>query len=100
MEAAFGKVSITPPINDTFPDFFFQPEGVLDEIYARVAVLKAGLSPVIIVTLDVLGIGVADIKRISHSLSPLFASSILCLTPNLCCSSITTKPKFLKKTFF
>ena len=50
MEAAFGKVSITPPINDAFPDFFFQPEGVLDEIYARVAVLKASLSPVIIVT--------------------------------------------------
>ena len=69
METAFGKVSITPPINDTFPDFFFQPEGVLDEIYARVAVLKAGLSPVIIITLDVLGIGVAEVADLESAIS-------------------------------
>ena len=69
MEAAFGKVSITPPINDAFPDFFFQPEGVLDEIYARVAVLKASLSPVIIVTLDVLGTGVAEVADLESAIS-------------------------------
>ena len=35
MKAAFGRVSITPPINDTFPDLFFDPEGILDEIHSR-----------------------------------------------------------------
>ncbi|MEC9257248.1 MAG: hypothetical protein VX541_02055, partial [Candidatus Poribacteria bacterium] len=69
MKAAFGKVSITPPINNTFPDFFFQIEGVLDEIYARVAILDAGASPVIIVTLDVLGVGVAEVVDLETALS-------------------------------
>ena len=69
MKAAFGKVSITPPINNTFPDFFFQIEGVLDEIYARVAILDAGSSPVIIVTLDVLGVGVAEVIDLETALS-------------------------------
>jgi len=44
--------------------------------------------------------GVADINRISQSLPPLFESSILCLTPNLCCSSIIAKPKFLNSISF
>ena len=37
----------------------------------------------------------ADINKMSQSLPPLFDSSILCFTPNLCCSSIIAKPKFL-----
>ena len=69
MKVAFGKVSITPPINNTFPDFFFQPEGVLDEIYARAAILDAGSSPVIIVALDVLGVGVAEVADLETALS-------------------------------
>ena len=48
----------------------------------------------------VLGIGVADISNTSQSLPPFIAKSDLCLTPNLCCSSITTKPKFLNLIFF
>ena len=50
MKAAFGRVSITPPINDTFPDLFFDPEGTLDEIYARVAILEADSGPIVLVT--------------------------------------------------
>ena len=69
MKAAFGKISITPPINDTFPDFFFHPEGVLDEIYARVAILEADSSPIVMVTLDVLGIGVAEIADLESAIS-------------------------------
>ena len=69
MKAAFGKVSITPPINDTFPDLFFDPEGTLDEIYARVAILEANSSPIIMVALDVLGIGVAEIADLEAAIS-------------------------------
>ena len=69
MKAAFGRVSITPPINGTFPDFFFQIEGVLDEIYARVAILDAGSLPVVIVALDVLGVGVAEMIDLETALS-------------------------------
>ena len=69
MKAAFGKVSITPPINDTFPDLFFDPEGTLDEIYARVAILEANSSPIIMVALDVLGIGVAEIADLETAIS-------------------------------
>ena len=68
MKAAFGKVSITPPINKTFPDFFFPPEGILDEIYARAAILDAGSAPVIVVTLDVLGVGVAEVVDLETAL--------------------------------
>ena len=48
----------------------------------------------------VLGIGVADIKSTSQLSPPFFANSDLCLTPNLCCSSITTSPHFLKINSF
>ena len=68
MKAAFGRVSITPPINGTFPDFFFQIEGVLDEIYARVAILDAGSLPVVIVALDILGVGVAEMTDLETAL--------------------------------
>ena len=46
----------------------------------------------------VLGIGVAVITKTS-GLFPFSVIVLLCLTPNLCCSSVTTKPKFLKITF-
>ena len=40
IEAAFGKVSITPPINGVYPDFFFGiPSGVLDDVYARIGII-------------------------------------------------------------
>ena len=45
----------------------------------------------------VLGIGVAVITITSGRL-PLFISLLLCSTPNLCCSSVITNPKFLKST--
>ena len=48
----------------------------------------------------VLGIGVADINNKSQLSPPFFASFILCLTPNLCCSSIIINPKFKKFIFF
>ena len=69
MKAAFGRVSITPPINDTFPDLFFDPEGTLDEIYARVAILEADSSPIVLVALDVLGIGLAEIADLETDIS-------------------------------
>ena len=47
-----------------------------------------------------LGIGVADIKSISQLFPPLSESNFLCITPNLCCSSIIINPSFLKLTFF
>ena len=46
------------------------------------------------------GIGVADIKSTSQLLPPFFANSDLCLTPNLCCSSIITNPNFKNFIFF
>ena len=48
----------------------------------------------------VLGIGVADITNTSGfcPLLPFLAILFLCLTPNLCCSSVTTSPKFLNST--
>ena len=69
MKAAFGRVSITPPINDTFPDLFFDPEGTLDEIYARVAILEADSAPIVLVALDVLGIGLAEIADLETDIS-------------------------------
>ena len=47
---------------------------------------------------NVLGIGVAVITKVS-GLFPFAAIAVLCFTPNLCCSSVTTKPKFLNVTF-
>ena len=47
---------------------------------------------------NVLGIGVADIAIMS-GFCPLFEIVARCFTPNLCCSSVTTNPKFLNITF-
>ena len=46
---------------------------------------------------NVLGIGVAVITNTS-GFSPFSAILVLCFTPNLCCSSVTTKPRFLNFT--
>ena len=46
---------------------------------------------------NVLGIGVAVITNTSGFL-PFAIIFSLCLTPNLCCSSVTTNPKFLNST--
>ena len=65
IEAAFGKVSVTPPINDVYPDFFFGiPSGVLDDVYARIGILQASDTPVIVLAVDTLGFGVAEISAL------------------------------------
>ncbi len=68
--AAFGKVSITPPINDVYPDFFFGiPTGVLDDIYARIAVIQAAGLPVLVLATDTLGLGVAEIAELENAIT-------------------------------
>ena len=63
IEAAFGKVSITPPINGVYPDFFFGiPSGVLDDVYARIGIIRASDTPVLVLAVDTLGFGVAEIS--------------------------------------
>ena len=63
VEAAFGKVSVTPPINDVYPDFFFGiPAGVLDDVYARIGIIRAFDDPVLVLAVDTLGFGVAEIS--------------------------------------
>jgi len=47
---------------------------------------------------SVRGIGVAVITNTS-GFFPFSAILVLCFTPNLCCSSVTTNPKFLNSTF-
>lgn len=64
LKAAFGKVSITPPINGVYPDFFFIPSGVLDDVYARVGVIQAADAPVLVLAVDTLGFGVAEISAL------------------------------------
>lgn len=64
LKAAFGKVSITPPINGVYPDFFFIPSGVLDDVYARIGVIQAADAPVLILAVDTLGFGVAEISAL------------------------------------
>lgn len=65
IEAAFGKVSITPPINDVYPDFFFGiPSGVLDNVYARIGIMRAADTPVLVLAVDTLGFGVAEISEL------------------------------------
>ena len=49
------------------------------------------------ISANVLGIGVAVITSTS-GLTPFPTMLALCLTPNLCCSSVTTSPKFLNST--
>ena len=62
IEAAFGKVSITPPINGVYPDFFFGiPSGVLDDVYARIGIIRASDTTVLVLAVDTLGFGVAEI---------------------------------------
>ena len=69
----------------------FLPLGIL-------SIIDKSKSPQIVKASD-LGIGVAVIESKCGILS-LFSrqSSFLCLTPNLCCSSIITRPKFLNST--
>ena len=63
IEAAFGKVSVTPPINDVYPDFFFGiPSGVLDDVYARIGIFRIFDDPVLVLAVDTLGFGVAEIS--------------------------------------
>ncbi|MCZ6680707.1 MAG: hypothetical protein O7E52_26050 [Candidatus Poribacteria bacterium] len=70
MKAAFGKVSITPPINGVYPDFFFGiPTGVLDDIYARIAVMQTSDSPVIAIAVDTLGFGIAEISELEDAIT-------------------------------
>ena len=65
IEAAFGKVSVTPPINDVYPDFFFGiPSGVLDDVYARIGIIRAADTPVLVLAVDTLGFGVAEISAL------------------------------------
>ena len=63
VEAAFGKVSVTPPINGVYPDFFFGiPSGVLDDVYARIGIVRVSDTPVLVLAVDTLGFGVAEIS--------------------------------------
>ena len=64
IKAAFGKVSITPPINGVYPDFFFMPAGVLDDVYARIGIIQAADAPVLVLAVDTLGFGVAEIAEL------------------------------------
>ena len=65
IEAAFGKVSVTPPINDVYPDFFFGiPSGILDDVYARIGIMRAADTPVLVLAVDTLGFGVAEISAL------------------------------------
>ena len=67
IEAAFGKVSITPPINDVYPDFFFGiPSGVLDDVYARIGIIRASDAPALVLAVDTLGFGVAEIAELEE----------------------------------
>ena len=67
IEAAFGKVSVTPPINGVYPDFFFGiPSGVLDDVYARIGVIRASETPVLVLAVDTLGFGVAEISALEE----------------------------------
>ncbi len=68
IKAAFGKVSITPPINGVYPDFFFMPSGVLDDVYARIGIIEAADAPVLVLAVDTLGFGVAEISEIEDVL--------------------------------
>ena len=65
IEAAFGRVSVTPPINDAYPDFFFGiPSGVLDDVYARIGIIRASNDPALVLAVDTLGFGVAEISAL------------------------------------
>ena len=67
VEAAFGKISVTPPINDVYPDFFFGiPSGVLDDVYARIGIIRASDDPVLVLAVDTLGFGVAEISALEN----------------------------------
>ena len=67
IEAAFGKVSITPPINGVYPDFFFGiPSGVLDDVYARIGIIRASEATVLVLAVDTLGFGVAEIAELEQ----------------------------------
>ena len=67
IEAAFGKVSITPPINGVYPDLFFGiPSGVLDDVYARIGVIRGADAPVLVLAVDTLGFGVAEIAELER----------------------------------
>ena len=67
IDAAFGKVSITPPINGVYPDFFFGiPSGVLDDVYARIGIISASNTPVLVLAVDTLGFGVAEIYELEN----------------------------------
>ena len=65
IEAAFGKVSVTPPLNGVYPDFFFGiPSGVLDDVYARIGIIRTAEAPVLVLAVDTLGFGVAEISAL------------------------------------
>ena len=67
IEAAFGKVSVTPPINGVYPDFFFGiPSGVLDDVYVRIGVIRASDVPALVLAVDTLGFGVAEISALEE----------------------------------
>ena len=68
IRAAFGKVSITPPINGVYPDFFFIPSGVLDDVYARIGILQAADATMLVLAVDTLGFGVAEIAQLEDVL--------------------------------
>ena len=69
IEAALGKVSVTPPINDVYPDFFFGiPSGVLDDVYARIGIIRASDTPVLVLAVDTLGFGVAEIAALEDAI--------------------------------
>lgn len=71
MKAAFGKIKITPQIDNKTPDFFFEPDGVLDDLHARIVIFNSCDNDdlAVVIGLDLIGLGVAETATLENKIS-------------------------------
>jgi neutral ceramidase len=69
-QAAAGEVAITPPVGMDLAGWCFGPStGVADDLYARCLILQDRGAPLVIITLDLIGLGTRYADRLRTDLS-------------------------------
>jgi len=70
MLAACDKICITPPLGGVWPDAFIDLKaGVLDDVHARLVMIDSdGQGAALLVTLDVLNVGLPELQRLESAL--------------------------------
>jgi neutral ceramidase len=100
LKAGFGKISITPSVGSPLAGFAAREgvcEGIHDELHSRALVLENEAIAVIIISLDVLAVSGALVKRVRDRIQSrlgIDAGSILIASTHTHAGPVTIKTFF------